>query len=89
MIKNSHTILEENADSLAKNPEVPLTVDQAKAIYAKEVANVSSQDVSNPTISAAYFQLDGTVKPVWAFSTDSAYANSVFIDMYTGNVLTV
>ncbi|MBQ7822579.1 MAG: hypothetical protein IJ338_00105 [Bacteroidaceae bacterium] len=40
-------------------------------------------------VTTAYLQIDNAVKPVWAFSTDNSYANCIFVDMYTGNVLNV
>lgn len=43
--------------------------------------------IPDPIVTCAYLQLEETVRPVWFFSTDYDYVNSIYIDMYTGEVL--
>lgn len=61
----------------------PITEMQAKAIFNEK----SKMNCADPVVSVAYLQRDDIVNPVWVFSSDTGYANSVFIDMYTGEVL--
>lgn len=70
-----------------------LSISQATEIFKNEIdvgkSVVSSTDPNNYNryVSVAYLQMADTVRPVYVFSTDTNYANSIFVDMYTGEVL--
>lgn len=71
-----------------------LTILQASKIYQTEimtenqiVVDPNGINMDNVNISIAYLQINGAVRPVYVFSTDMNYTNSVFVDMYTGEML--
>lgn len=71
-----------------------LTISQASEIFEKEIEAGTSIVVDsagtskhNTYVSIAYMQIEGTVRPVYVFSTDTNYTNSIFVDMHTGEVL--
>lgn len=74
----------------AKNPHAAstkLTAQQAQAVYEQVMTDANSAAQIAPIITAAYLQTDGETRAVWAFSSDVGYVNSVFVDMYTGEVM--
>ena len=71
-----------------------LTTSQAARIFQTEALSGSSivvgskgVNMDDTCVSTAYLQINGAVRPVYVFASDTNYTNSVFIDMYTGEVL--
>lgn len=71
-----------------------LTISQASEIFEKEIeagtsviVDSADKNTYNTYVSVAYMQIEGKVRPVYVFSTDTNYANSIFVDMHTGEVL--
>lgn len=71
-----------------------LSISQATEIFKKEIDAGTSVvvDSTDPNkydayVSVAYLQTEGLVRPVYAFSSDANYANCIFVDMHTGDVL--
>lgn len=62
-----------------------ITPAQAQSICEKE----NQMDMKGWYISVAYLQIDESTKPVYVFSTDDCYTNSVYVDIYTGEILTI
>lgn len=73
------------------------TMQQAHDIYKSAIASgeyISTTksveaEAESAIITVAYMQIGDIVKPVWVFSTDNSYTNCIFIDMYTGELLSV
>lgn len=55
----------------------------------KYISTIKSADdeMASAIATIAYMQIGDQVKPVWVFSTNSCYANSIFVDMYTGQIV--
>lgn len=51
------------------------------------IVDSADKNTYNTYVSVAYMQIEGKVRPVYVFSTDTNYANSIFVDMHTGEVL--
>lgn len=74
-----------------------ITLQQAQEVYelalgsGEQVKSAKSAEIeaATPCATTAYLQIGDEVKPVWVFSTDNNYANCIFVDMYTGEVLSV
>lgn len=80
---------DERMEALSMNQGVMISKEQAQDIYRNNIDELLSGNTTEPVITTAYLQLNNTVRPVYVFSTDYHYANSIFIDMYTGEVLVV
>ena len=71
-----------------------LSISQATEIFKKEIDAGTSVVVDSTDsnkydayVSVAYLQIEGLVRPVYAFSSDANYSNCIFVDMHTGDVL--
>ena len=69
-----------------------ISLEEARNIYRSSISNSEAFQTTESTIepvftTIAYMQIDNQVTPVWAFSTDNNYTNAIFVDMYTGEVL--
>lgn len=74
-----------------------VTSTQAKNIYLAAVEEdapdvqvaTNTGETLEPVVTQAYLEIDNEVRPVWVCSPEGGYGNHIFIDMQTGEQLTV
>lgn len=74
-----------------------VTAKQAENLYLsvvgqtnqEDMVNAASQEPSSPIVRMAYLQIGGEMRPVWVCAPDYGYGNHIFIDMYTGERLSI
>ena len=55
--------------------------------YEVETGNKLQEANTNLIIRMAYLQTEDTVRKIWVCSEDNDYLNSVYFDLYTGEVI--
>ena len=68
-----------------RNTANAISHDQARDVCEKEY----QMDMSDWYVSVAYLQVGDDTRPVYVFATDDCYTNSVYVDIYTGEVLSM
>ena len=68
-----------------RNTANAISHDQARDVCEKEY----QMDMTDWFVSVAYLQIGDSTRPVYVFATDECYTNSVYVDIYTGEVLSM
>ena len=72
------------------NTSEVISIEQAQAAYQAaldaEKQIIAMNDTSS-FVKTVYLQIGNEVRPVYSFSTDEGYANCIFVDMLTGEVI--
>ena len=74
-----------------------VTSAQAKNMYLAAVEEdtpdrqlaSNTGEIAEPVVTQAYLEIDNEMRPVWVCSPDGGYGNHIFIDMQTGEQITV
>ncbi|MDD6200517.1 MAG: DNRLRE domain-containing protein [Firmicutes bacterium] len=73
-----------------------VTMDKALEIFQAELDSTSQIIAANELLNndttrttTAYMQIGNEIRPVYAFSSDAGYANCIFVDVLTGEVLSI
>lgn len=72
-------------NTVERNSAKAITFEQAQSICEKEY----QMDMTNWFVSVAYLQINDSTRPVYVFASDDCYTNSVYVDIYTGEVLSM
>ena len=72
-------------NSTERNATEAITPQEARSICEKKY----QRNMNEWFVSVAYLQIDSITKPVYVFASDDCYTNSVYVDIYTGEVLSM